>query len=274
MIKVSVITINYNNASGLQKTMQSVLNQTYKEFEYIVIDGASTDESVKVIQQFGKSDVQHFQWLSEPDQGIYNAMNKGIKMSSGDFVLFLNSGDIFYNDAVLEHCVNKMGKDNELYSGILTLEKDGHKVTLNPPTELDLYQSIYNHLTHPNTFIKRILFDKYGLYNEKNKIVSDWEFFFIVSGMNECRYQPLDIIISVFYEDGISSYNIDQQEKEKENILSSNLTSMVRKELEQRWMLEKSLKEAWYIHMMRLKESPSMYKIATLIIKLLHKITR
>jgi glycosyltransferase involved in cell wall biosynthesis len=254
--------------------MESVFNQTYKSFEYIVVDGGSTDESLQVIQQFDKSTIPLFKWISEPDDGIYNAMNKGIKMSSGEFILFLNSGDIFYDNAVLEHCVQEIHKDAELCSGILILENEGRKVILNPPAELDLYQSIYHHLTHPNTFIKNTLFGKYGLYNEANKIVSDWEFFFLVSGLNECNYQSLDINIAVFYENGISSNDNELQEQEKENILRSHLTPMVRKELRQRWLLENSLNETWYVQMIRLKRKPFLYKIAVNTIKVLNKLSQ
>src|ERR1035437_1992947 len=102
MLKLTIITINYNNASGLKKTMESVFNQTSKEFEYIVIDGASTDNSVKVIQQFNNSTIHDFTWISEHDSGIYNAMNKGICKAKGEYIQFLNSGDcLFANDVTM-----------------------------------------------------------------------------------------------------------------------------------------------------------------------------
>ncbi len=89
-MKLSIITINKNNAYGLRKTIQSVINQTYSNIEYIIIDGASTDGSIDVIKKFeDKIDW----WASEPDTGIYNAMNKGIKIATGDYCQFLNSGD-------------------------------------------------------------------------------------------------------------------------------------------------------------------------------------
>src|SRR5688572_27521016 len=99
MPKISIITINYNNLDGLKRTVDSVVNQTWQEFEYIVIDGGSTDGSGAYIESKSK----HFHyWVSEPDKGIYNAMNKGIVKATGEYLLFLNSGDHFFNDTVLE----------------------------------------------------------------------------------------------------------------------------------------------------------------------------
>ena len=104
-MKLTIITINYNNASGLQKTMESVLAQTCKDFEHLIIDGASTDDSVNVIENYGLQ-IAHtaisFQWLSEPDKGIYNAMNKGIRMAQGEYIHFLNSGDWLVDEKVVE----------------------------------------------------------------------------------------------------------------------------------------------------------------------------
>ncbi len=92
-MKLSIITVNLNNKDGLQKTIDSVISQTFKDFEWIVIDGGSTDGSKELIEKY--SDYISY-WVSEPDKGIYNAMNKGIKVAKGDYLEFLNSGDIFF----------------------------------------------------------------------------------------------------------------------------------------------------------------------------------
>ena len=102
-MKLSIITINFNDAKGLEKTIQSVINQTYKDFEYIVVDGASTDGSVDVIKKYSNK-LTH--WVSEPDTGIYNAMNKGTRMASGEYCLYLNSGDFLADNDVLEKAFN------------------------------------------------------------------------------------------------------------------------------------------------------------------------
>lgn len=210
MPKFSIITINFNNFAGLQKTMQSIFFQTFREFEYIVVDGGSTDGSVETIQQFNSrclsgSTIQQFNWISEPDNGIYHAMNKGIKMATGQYLLFLNSGDELINNEVLMACANRIEPETELCSGVLTMV-DGEKETIvNPLPELSLYYCMYDGLTHPNTFIRKSLFETYGLYNEKNKIASDWEFFLITAGLHNITYQAINIPIARFYMDGISS---------------------------------------------------------------------
>ena len=108
MTTLTIITINYNNAPGLQKTMESVLAQTSKDFEYIVIDGASTDGSVEFLQSFKLSNFQTLNLISEPDSGIYNAMNKGIRMAKGEYLHFLNSGDWLVDAFVVENMLKEL----------------------------------------------------------------------------------------------------------------------------------------------------------------------
>ena len=100
-MRLSIITINWNNATGLEKTLQSVASQTFKEFEYVIVDGASTDGSVEVIRKY-ESQFAHLKWVSEPDTGIYNAMNKGIRMASGEYIQILNSADCLASEDVMK----------------------------------------------------------------------------------------------------------------------------------------------------------------------------
>ena len=99
-MKISIITINWNNNEGLKRTLESVVSQTSREYEYIVVDGASTDGSVETIVRYANHSI--LRWVSEPDGGIYNAMNKGIRMATGEYVMMLNSGDWFVGEGVLE----------------------------------------------------------------------------------------------------------------------------------------------------------------------------
>lgn len=113
-MKYSIITINYNNRSGLERTINSVINQTCQDFEYIIIDGASTDGSVDVIKKY--ADKINY-WVSEPDKGIYNAMNKGLKKSAGEWCMFINSGDMLSNDDVLKILdSNEFGDSGVIYT--------------------------------------------------------------------------------------------------------------------------------------------------------------
>ena len=114
MCKISIITINYNEKVGFEKTIKSVLNQSYQDFEFIIIDGGSTDGSINVIEKY-KDSISY--WVSEPDKGVYNAMNKGIRASKGEFVIFMNGGDCFNNDLVLEEIAPMLNDEFDVYYG-------------------------------------------------------------------------------------------------------------------------------------------------------------
>lgn len=201
-MKLTIITINYNNAFGLKKTMDSVLNQTWEDFEYIVIDGDSNDESIAVIKSFESSKLK---WLSEPDMGIYNAMNKGVQNANGDYVLFLNSGDYLNNNLVLSNVKEYFLSNVSFLSGHLFYIKDGKEIIRKHPKEISFSYLVSKSISHSSTFIKRDMFAKYGLYNEANAIVSDWEFFFKTIGLNGESFLGIDQIITIYDLNGISS---------------------------------------------------------------------
>lgn len=196
-MKLSIITINRNDVKGLEKTILSVLAQNSRNFEYIIIDGASTDGSKELIERIAISDKRLSYWCSEPDSGIYNAMNKGIKQAKGDYCLFLNSGDYLFSDEVIADFCEKDFKE-KIVSGRI-FEDDFIF------DELSFELFYFNSLPHPSTFICRELFTRYGLYNEKNKIVSDWEFFLKVLVQNNCSYKYWDYVVTVYDLNGITS---------------------------------------------------------------------
>ena len=283
----SIITINYNNAGGLNKTIGSVIQQTFNDFEYIIIDGASADTSLEVIKSFTSIPPDIYQpsttnhhslisyWISEPDTGIYNAMNKGIAVASGKYLLFLNSGDTLNNSNVLSNSASTILNSTELFSGCLTLIEGGNKKVLTPPIELTLYQSVYSGLTHPNTFIKRTLFDKYGLYNENNKIVSDWEFFLVAGGLNVCNYQSTDLIISCFITDGISSNpNSKILVKETENVLNRLIPHNILSDLKHFRTLENKLNSDVHYIICYLSHYKYIYIIIKFVLKFLYFILK
>lgn len=214
-MKISIITINKNNALGLQKTMESVLNQTYKDFEYIVVDGSSTDESIEIIKSFK---LNNFKWISEPDTGIYNAMNKGIQMSTGEYLQFLNSGDVLVDKTVLIDIVSKLNDEvNILYGNMLKpIKKRLHcdkGFEGRQPTMLDFYRGTLN---HSPAYIGRTLFDTYGVYDESLKIVSDWKWFLEVIVIKGVDIHYLDRNITLFDMGGVSNTlkNIELEERE------------------------------------------------------------
>lgn len=222
-MKLSIITINRNNAAGLEKTMQSVASQTFKEFEYIVVDGASTDNSVEVIKGF-ESQFAHLSWVSEPDSGIYNAMNKGIRRASGDYVQILNSGDCLAADDVTERMLDALQKaDNPsiFYGNMIKCFADGRRYVDKglEGQEVTFLHFYLGTLNHDPTYIRRALFEKYGYYDENLKIVSDWKWFMqaIIDGGEKPKYA--DINVTLFDMTGISESNAETVKAERETVL-------------------------------------------------------
>jgi len=229
-LKLSIITINYNDASGLQKTMNSVMNQSFLAFEYIVIDGNSTDASVATIQSY-KDD--RLQWISEPDSGIYNAMNKGIVRATGEYLLFLNSGDFLISNTILETIIPKLDSNCSFNSCNLLLDGDNKRVKEHPE-QVSFSYIVSNTVSHPSTFIKSEMFVKYGMYNESNKVISDWEFFFKTLGLNGESFHKINETLTVFDMHGISS-NSDNSKliiEEKEAVYKKYLASIYTSEFD------------------------------------------
>ena len=201
-MKLSIITINRNNADGLDKTIQSVISQSYEDFEYIVIDGNSTDHSIDIIKKYN-SNINY--WVSETDKGIYNAMNKGIAKANGNYVLFLNSGDYLVNSDVLKSVFEKQQTADIIY-GNMQIDLGNGKITSGKmPDKITFKQMYLDTLWHPVSFIKKTLFDKYGLYNETYKVVADYDFFFKVIIINNVTTYHINVDIAMYNLNGLSS---------------------------------------------------------------------
>lgn len=161
MNKLSIITVNLNNQEGLNKTIESVIVQDFSDFEFIIIDGGSIDGSREIIEHY--SDKINF-WTSEPDSGVYQAMNKGIANAKGKYLLFLNSGDFLADQFVLKK-VFSIENTADILAGKCNITKNGKVVHITNPPEEITFGYLYNKgLNHQSTFIKKSLFDKYGLY--------------------------------------------------------------------------------------------------------------
>ena len=259
-MKLTIITINYNNAEGLKKTLASVASQTYRNIEHIIIDGGSIDGSVDVIKDYARkvereeSRVKSVIWVSEKDKGIYNAMNKGIEIALGkraidtfnrselvgenqtsniihntldesrsDYIQILNSGDLLAADDVTERMINALytvhhtpytenGSPAILYGNMLK-SYDGKTIINRDTCGGDMYTPesfLYFYkgtLNHDCAYIRRDLFEKYGLYNEQMKICSDWEWYVraIVLGGEKPVYTNIDV--TIFDMNGVSESN-------------------------------------------------------------------
>ncbi len=268
---LSIITINRNNAAGLEKTMRSVAAQTFADFEYIVVDGASTDESVKVIRSFEATFGDRLKWISEPDKGIYNAMNKGIGLASGDYLQFLNSGDSLVSDNVTMQ-MTEASKYNKfppiLYGNMLkdmpdgTVMRDkgfsGRSVSL-----LDFYTGSLN---HPSSYIKRTLFEKYGCYDENLKIASDWKWFVqsVILGGEKPVYSNIDV--TLFDMNGISETNKKLDRVERKHVLNELIPSTILADYDQ-W-------SSSVFQMRRLKRHPWAYRLVRFLERILFTVEK
>jgi glycosyltransferase involved in cell wall biosynthesis len=210
---ISIITINFNNNVGLQKTVESVISQNTALFEYIVIDGGSSDGSASYMNAVN----QHFSYcVSEKDKGIYNAMNKGIKAANGNYLLFLNSGDTLAEKFRLENIADNLRADDDIVYGDLQTLKDGKMETAISPDTMGIYELMLSTIWHPTAFIKRELFLKFGLYNETLKITADYEFFIRCIIKHQVKTKHVSVPVALFDLTGISNHPAHQQKQLEE----------------------------------------------------------
>jgi len=233
-MKLTIITINYNDAKGLQKTLDSVACQKSCDckVEHIIIDGGSTDGSVEVIRDYEKQLLSlslrlSLIWLSEKDKGVYNAMNKGIKMATGDYIQILNSGDILANDDVIVRMNEALSIENTkhlnvnkvdlIYGNMLKAMPNGKIIRDTCGSDLYTPKSFlyfYNGtLNHDCAWIKRELFIRFGQYDENMRICSDWKWYVnaiaLGLGVNGERLEAVkpvyvDLDVTIFDMNGIS----------------------------------------------------------------------
>jgi glycosyltransferase involved in cell wall biosynthesis len=268
--------------------MESVLIQTSDDFEYIIIDGGSTDGSVEVIEsltatpagqsiadpalarsQPEMSPVTY--WISEPDKGIYNAMNKGLEKACGDYVHFLNSGDWLADEQVVENMLETLHpKTNILVGEMIPVRSDG-KVRFNKNktkqrTNVGLSTFYGGTIHHTSAYIRRSLFETYGFYDETLKIVADWKWYLIAAGLNNVRIQFTDIYVSFFDSTGISSTNPDLRKQERRQVLEAVIPSPILADYDR-----------FYFHMLqiqRMKKSRWLYRLFWFTERCLFKIEK
>lgn len=268
---LSIITINRNNATGLEKTMRSVAAQIGRDFEYVVIDGASTDGSVEVIRSFESSLGERLKWISEPDKGIYNAMNKGIGKASGDYLQFLNSGDSMVSDDVTIRMTDLLkgnGYPSIIYGNMLK-DMPGGRVLRDrcfAGQNISFLGFYTGTLNHSPAYIKRSLFDKYGMYDETLKIVSDWKWYLQAIILGEERPVYADIDVTLFDLNGISETNKELDRAEREQVLNAMIPATILADYNQWAFPIEQIK--------RLKRHPWAYKIVWFLERCLFKLEK
>lgn len=201
-MKISLITITYNSAKTLKDTLKSVVEQTYSDVEYIIVDGASKDKTVSIIEEYEPLFKGKLKWISEPDKGLYDAMSKGIRMATGDVVGILNSDDFFTSNDVLQKIAETFEQDSQLdavYGDVHFV----HPSNLNKCVRYYSSKVFKRHLmrlgfmpAHPSFYLRRECFDKYGLYKTDYKIAADFEFLLrvIYKAKIRTKYLPIDMV--------------------------------------------------------------------------------
>lgn len=267
-MKISIITINYRNLEGLKKTVHSVIEQTSTDIEYIVIDGDSQDGT----KEFLASQNDHLSyWISEPDSGIYNAMNKGIKKATGAYLLFLNSGDILFDNQVIARVMPSLSSGEDFIAGNLLLDEKPQARIKQHPKTLSMSFLFKGTIAHPSCFINKTVFEKYGLYDEQLSIVSDWKLFFVALGLNGASFKSIDSIISTFDMTGISS--LEEQaitiKKEKQRVINAYLKPARSNDMDAYILNHFKERSKRFESLYVIDKSPFTRKITTIILQFL-----
>ena len=209
-MKLSIITVNYNNSLGLERTIKSVISQSFNDYEFIIIDGGSVDNSVDVIHKYEQY-IDY--WVSEHDGGIYQGMNKGLFHAKGDYVNFMNSGDCFHASDVLDKIFSI-----DTVADIITGAHAGSPHPNVGPKGVTMYSLFTGAVDHQASFIRREVAVRHP-YDEKYKIVSDWKFFIQALVLDNCTFYYTDIVVVDVDMTGISNTNITLDHLERESVL-------------------------------------------------------
>lgn len=272
---LTIITINYNNALGLQKTIESVLSQTSQDFEYIIIDGASTDGSVEYLKTINyKLQTTNYKQVSEPDNGIYHAMNKGIRMAQGEYIHFLNSGDWLVDEHVVEKMLGKLneliekGQQPDVFVGNKIMIRPDGKIRRGhndkrPVTAFTFYRGT---IEHTSAYIRRELFETVGFYDETLRIVSDWKWYFEAVLHHNAKVSYTDLYVTYFDNTGISSTNLQLDKAERRQVLEELLPEAV--------LADYDTYSFDIDQMQRLKRYPVLYRLVWFVERCLFKLDK
>lgn len=255
-MRLSVITITYNNLSGLQKTARSVVAQRYADMEWIVVDGGSTDGTPEWLAQvanegvisggagaangmtnggkgsFCVKDFAAFRFVSESDRGVYDAQNKGIGMAKGEYCFFLNAGDCFAGEDVLERLLAEPMEADIVYGNEVVVDAEGRRVDycrgVEDPSFVDLYNSC---MKHQATLIRRALFERYGVYDSTLRICADWDWFFrVIAFHDEVSLCYRDVDVSLFENTGVSYHSPESCKRERQAVLDRYMSHRLQRD--------------------------------------------
>ena len=206
MIKVSIITISYNSSKTISKTLESVKNQNYANFEHIIIDGNSNDETLKICKKFNHIS----KIISEKDSGVYNAFNKGLKIASGDLIGFLNSDDTFADKKSLKKIVDGFDSETDAVFGNLNFYNKNNKVIrkwVSKPFKKGAFEKAWMP-PHPTFYCRKKIYDKYGYYDDSFMIAGDFELMLRFIQVNKIRTKFINKNLIKMQSGGISNSGI------------------------------------------------------------------
>lgn len=235
MMKLTVITISYNEKSTIKQTIESVLAQDFTDFEYIIVDGKSTDGTMEIINEFSD---KFSLVISEEDSGIFDAMNKGVVHAGGEYVIFMNAGDYFVNNTVLTDVFNLNSEADLIYGDVIFKYSNGILMRRKSPKILNKAYFYIDSLNHQTTFIRKELFEKYGLFDTSLKITSDYDFMLKVIYSKHCSIAYISIPVSVFNLNGVSSHKdfFKLQNKERRICLNRYYSKKELKKYDNIWL--------------------------------------
>ena len=228
-MKVSIITVCKDAENAIEKTILSVVTQSCfaENIEYLIIDGASTDKTVEIIKQY--TNKHPIKWISEPDSGIYNAMNKALKMASGEIIYFLNTGDRLFDEKTISLVLNEFAKNipDFLYTDVLSCKiNDLSKAKIKKHNNIDKYFLIRDCICHQASFYKKNVFDKLGIFNEKFKLAADYEMLLKIMADTNLKKEYLPIVTALYDNTGVSSSNTKDLQKEREVIIQNYFSKL------------------------------------------------
>lgn len=256
---ISIITINYNNAQGLQQTIESIIAQSFTDYEYLVIDGGSTDGSKEVIQKY-TSHIHY--WVSERDGGIYNAMNKGISKANGRFIVFMNSGDTYLQKDVLQRSMQEINSNvADVYYGQIIVDEGAGDRTVIYPRALTLDYQRDMVINHQACFFKRDTLAELGGYQEEYKLAADYAFY-LKATLNNKIFAPLLFPIVRYDASGISSKRMDDYRKEMRLVWANIVPDIITQNIDQLIELRQQ---------MRAMQNGRVMKIAGMVKRLIQK---
>ena len=263
-MRLSIITINYNNAAGLKKTLESVAVQTYTDFEHIIVDGASTDGSVDIIREYENQlhithSTIHLLWSSEKDNGIYDAMNRGIRKAKGEYTLMLNSGDYLVDECVLERIMPKLDGTDIVQGNIVVEQEDKEIIKCGyGKSDISFIDVMKGNFLHQASFCKKDLFERYGYFDESYRINGDTVFYAKCLGFGDATFRYINQNVAYYDTTGISAdpdkkwVSLRKEEDERyAQMFSERMWELLYKEEKKIKLYDKlhAHKWSWYITM-------------------------